>query len=474
MTGKQVALKLLTFFLVSLFFSGCEKDKNPDDTLQDVVFGISHVDSFALKTDDIDIPECPEDENGNMLIPTIADIVLKNSDGDTLLFTPQVFYLNGKLYSQAIKLPPGTYTVEQFMLREEINGTIIMATPSENSGYAAYITPGRRLGFNFTVKEFEKSEVEAEVLCFEPSAHMAFGFHWYNIHQIVIKNFCFFGDICLTQDPIYQEETAYGGDTPGSTSTPWWYYFAVADGNPQNIYAGQQETDGTVSYDAGSGYLDINLGSWNLQPGDETVKINGYQGAPDNWTPPGQFQIKTNQLEVHVGNHNYFIIHLDIEKGSPEGGSYNMEAFEGSLYEHVVNGLQIDLPSIFRIDVSKNGQPVPYSPFSNVDLDTDGNPLPFEDQTLNEDGYLAGTNQPVCAKYPVRIGETDQQFTFELYLWVPGEDGKFAFELFYTFTSTDDGPLMNEDGEEQIITHGFLDFVLGDCHHLPSDLLLDW
>ncbi len=476
MTDKHFAIKFLTFFLVSLFFSGCEKENNPDDSLQEVVFGIHHIDPFALKTEGDDIPECPEDETGNMLIPTIADIVLENAGGDILNFTPQVFYLNGNLYSQAIKLPPGTYTVEQFLLREEVNGTIIMATPSANSAYAAYITTGRTLGFSFEVKEFEKSEVQAEVLCFEPSAYTAFGFHWYNIHQTVVKNFCFFGDICLTQDPVYQEETAYGGNTPGSTSNPWWFYFAVADGNPQNIFAGQYETDGTVSYDAETGYLNINLGSWDLQQGNETVKINGYSSAPVDWEPPGSFQTKTNQLSnINVGeNYNYFIIHLDIEKHNQEGGLYNLEAFEGSLYEHVVNGLQIDVPAIFRIDVEKNGQSVPYSPFSNVDLDEDGNPLPFEEQTLNDDGELYGTNQPVCAKYPVNIGETGQEFTFALYLWVPGADGTFAFELFHTFTATDDGPLINQNGEEQTITNGFLDFVLGDCNYYPPDLLLDW
>lgn len=473
MTDKRFAIKILSFFLVSLFFSGCEKDKSPDDSLQEVIFGIRHIDPSALKTEGDDIPECPEDENGNLLIPTIADIVLENAEGVLLPFAPQVFYLNGNLYSQAIKLPPGTYTVEQFLLREAVNGTIIMATPSATSAYEAYITPGRTLGFSFEVKEFEKSEVQAEVLCFEPSAYSAFGFHWYNIHQTIVKNFCFFGDICLTQDPVYQEETAYGGNTPGSTSNPWWYYYTAADGNPQNIFAGQYETDGTVSYNAETGYLNINLGSWDLQQGNETVKINSYQNAPINWTPPGQFQIKTNQLSVDVGeNHNYLIIHLDIEK--QEDGLYNMAAFAGSLYDHVVNGLQIDVPAIFRIDVSKNGQPVPYSPFSNVDLDDSGNPLPLAEQTLNADGYLAGTNKPVCAKYPVKLGETDQTFTFKLYLWVPGADEGFSFQHFYTFTATDDGPLINQNGEEQTITNGLLDFVLGDCQYYPPDLLLDW
>ena len=472
---NHFAIRFLVFFLVSVFFSGCEKEKNSDNSHQDVIFGISHIDPFQLKSVDLDFDiECPKDDQGNMLVPYIADIKLTNALGVESNYTPIVFYLNNKLYTQSIKLSPGTYTVTQFLLRDDYDGTIIMATPSADSPFASYITPGRVLGFEFEVKAFEKTEIGAEVLCFEPSSYLAFGFNWFNIGQIVVKNFCFFGDICLTQVPVYQEETAYGGNTPGSTSSPWWYYFSAADGSPQKIYAGQQETDGTVTYNDETGYLHIDLGSWSLQPGNETVKINRYQEPPLGWSPPGQFGIKTNQLDVYVGNYNHFIIHLDIKKVTQEGGLYNPDVFEGSLYEYVVNGLQMDVPAIFRIDVKKNGQPVPSSPFSNVDLDHNGNPKPIEEQILNEDGYLAGTNKPVCAQYPVRLDETGQQFTFELYILVPDNDGNFSFQLFHTFTSTDQGPLYNENGSQQPITNGVLDFVLGNCHYFPPDLLLDW
>ncbi len=470
MTDKRFAIKFLTFFLVSLFFSGCEKEKSPEDTLQDVVFGISHIDPLELKSDEFDI-ECPVDEHGNMLIPATADITVSNAEGEEMNFNPDVFYLNGQLYTKAIKLQPGRYSVTKFLLRD-IEGTIVMATPTSDSHYAVYLNEGKTIEYTFDVGEFTKTEVGAEVLCFEPANYMAFGFFWFNIHQTVIKNFCFFGDICAMYNPEYQYETAYGGNTEGGNS-PWWFFYDTTTGGSQIIYAGQQPTDGTVTINDNT--LTIDLGSWSLQDVADPVKVQGFSNAPNGtpnpWTPPGQFEIKTDELVVDLSGHvyPYYIIHLDVRKETQTDHN-----FTGSLYEYVVNGLQMDIPAIFRIDVYKDGVEVPYSPFSNIELDAERNPRPIEEQTLNDDGFLAGTNNPVCAKYPVKLGETGQQFTFKLYILVPDDEGNFSFELFYTFTSTDKGPLINEENNEQIITDGVLDFVLGNCHYLPPDLLLEW
>ncbi len=463
---NHFAIKFLAFFLVSLFFSGCEKDKNPEDTLQDVVFGISHIDPVELKSDEFDIP-CPEDENGNMLIPVKADITVLNADGEEMNFNPDVFYLNGQLYSQAIKLKPGTYSVSKFLLRD-IDGTIIMATPHKNSQFGPYVN--KPVEFTFDVQPFEKIEVPIEVLCFQPGHHEQFGFFWFNIHQIVVKELCFFGDFCMPSIPFTQTETAYGGDTYGG-SPPWYYYFDRSIEGTQKIYAGQKETDGTVVINDDNELI-INLDIWSLKDGEETVKIQGFASKDDvQWGPPGGFDIKTNTLTVDLSEYvyDYYIIHLDVQKTE-----YYTPDFTGSLYEYVVNGIQMDMPAIFRIDVYKDGEPVPYSPFSNVELDEDGMPKQIDDQELNDDGFLAGTNQPVCVRYPVYINQSDQNFIFELYIWVPISENEFGFKLFHVFIATDMGPLINEENTEQIITDGVLDFVLGNCNYFPPDLLLEW
>ena len=412
----------------------------------------------------------PLDEQGNLLVPTIAEIVI---DGTT--YYPKVFYLNGNLYTQAIKLGVSqgstqNYTVSKFLLRTAIDGPVVMAIPQKGSDYEAYLSRGEAVSFDITVTAFDKIEVEVEVLCYQPSEHEQFGFNWFNINQLVIKSICFFGDFCMPSIPFTQSETAYGGDIYGGTP-PWYYYFDRGITEPQKIYAGQKETDGTV--EIVDNELIIDLGSWSLKDGDETVKIQGFANASDvNWGPPGGFAIKTNQLTINLSDYDYpfYIIHLDVQKTE-----YYTPDFTGSLYEHVVNGIQMDMPAIFRIDVYKNGEQVPFSPFSNVELDENGMPKSYDDQDLNEDGSLSGTNQPVCIKYPVHVNQTDQEFIFELYIWVPIlEEDKFDFRLFQVFSATNMGPLINEEGEEQIITDGVLDFVLGNCNYFPPDLLLEW
>ena len=469
-------VKIFTFLLTVLFFSGCEKEKEKEGLLQEVVFGIEHIDPHALKTDsDFDIP-CQYDEEGNLLVPGIAQIILRDADGVSQTYNLELINIAGKLYTKSLRLKPGTYTVTMLLLLTEPGGTIVMATPKENSLYAPYISPGKRIEFSFMVGEFEKTEVSAEVLCYEPSSYEAFGFFWFNIHQIVVKELCFFGDICANHIPDYQEETAYGGNTMGS-GNPWWYYFNKSIAGPQHIYAGQQQTDGTVEIVGNQ--LIINLGSWSLQDVSQPVKIKGFAEAPVNWEPPGLFDIKTNSLTIDLTGYVYdfYIIHLDIRKGNTGTvqAPFSPESFAGSLYEHVPGGLQIDMPAIFKLHVIKEGAgEVPYSPFSNVLLDESGYPRTIEDQPLDADGYLAGTSMPLCVRYPVSLQETNRRFIFKLYVWVPGTDGEFLFRHFYTFSAIDMGPLLNQENLTQPITDGVLDFVIGTCNYFPPDLLLPW
>jgi hypothetical protein len=133
----------------------------------------------------------------------------------------------------------------------------------------------------------------------------------------------------------------------------------------------------------------------------------------------------------------YYVIHLDAltsEPANPETPS----------------GLQIDMPAIFKVHIFRtfNGQTaeVPHSPFTN----------------------LGNENQPLCVKYPDRIRVTGEEFSFQLWILVPVDDG-FDYVLYHTFTSTDGGPLSTSPG-----TDGILDFVLGNCVCSTPDLQLNW
>lgn len=326
--------KIVLLFLATVLVFGCQKKEKiiaPHDT--DVVFNITEVDPNEGLRSPIDWT-CPTDDQGNLLEPDHAYIeILIN--GVSTPFTPAVYYLDGKLYTQAIKLPApetGTtsYTVTKFFL-ETSDDIMIMATPATGSDYSEYVS--KTVTFTFDVSAFAKAEVPVEVLCFLPEDYTYFGFDWFNVTQIVVREVCFFGDICVKHP-------------------------------------------------------------------------------------------------------------LD---------------YEGSDYENQSTGLQIDMPALIKIEVTdRNGNPVPHSPFSNASA---------------EENW--GIGSPVCVQYPDNLQESDEIFTFKLYILVKSGDD-FVYKYFATFNSTDDGPLMDEGGNEvpDVGQDGIVDFVLGSCNYSDTDVQL--
>jgi len=196
--------KLVFVFLAATLIFGCQKkDVKPVQIQQDVVFDVSNVTpGGGLKSTADWEWECPTDGQGNILEPVSAEIDI--SDGTTTTtYTPAVFRLDGKLYTQAIKLPAAdgaavTYTVTRFVLVDE-NGVVIMATPTTGSDYSEYVSQG--VNFTFEVNAFKKAEIPVEVLCYLPELYSYFGFTWFNVTEIVVREVCFYGDICADGSP---------------------------------------------------------------------------------------------------------------------------------------------------------------------------------------------------------------------------------------------------------------------------------
>ena len=191
-------LRLLSLLIVAAIMFSCEKDVNEEKT-GEVSFGISHLDLYDLKDGavDPDWPYCPDD-----MVPVKAEIEING-----VTYTPEVFYLSGELYTQAIRLATGTYNVTKFVILNAAN-EIIMATPETGAEFAEFITAGRTVDFNITVGEFTKTEVEVEVLCFMEHYYQEFGFNWFLIHEIIVREMCFFGDLCH-KDPGFYAGTIY-------------------------------------------------------------------------------------------------------------------------------------------------------------------------------------------------------------------------------------------------------------------------
>ncbi len=165
-----------------------------------------------------DVPECDPDA-----VPTFAKIKIDGIEGPdpgpngetSGYWDIPVFWTNNNLYTQAIKLPVDPedcveveveggelvccteYTLTEFYLYAEgDNGAyMIKAAPLPDSEFYEFIENG--LNLTFQVCAFEKIELYIDVLCFVPDVYELFGFFWFEITEITVREMCFFGDVCI-------------------------------------------------------------------------------------------------------------------------------------------------------------------------------------------------------------------------------------------------------------------------------------
>lgn len=139
---------------------------------------------------------------------------------------------------------------------------------------------------------------------------------------------------------------------------------------------------------------------------------------------------------------------------------YSPSDFANSLYDQpqLPIGVQVDVPVLMKMTVFKNGVEVPYSPFTNATLE------------LNY-----GVGSLLEAFYPDNLDIPGEVFTFKLYILVKNAGGSFSYQLYQTFTSVDDGPLMDGGTPIPYMENGvLLYFALGTCDATPTDLILSW
>ncbi len=195
---KKFALLIGTAALV---FASCTKEMPGTDpnAPQDVIF------------------TSPLTDGGLKGLKTGPPALCTNPDADYALvaigdktFYPAVFTVNNVLYTQAIKLAPGTHVLSTFALIHDVNhdtqfnvdGTrsnfsddvVVRATPQTGSDFAPFVTSP--VSINFTVNAFEKVEIPVEVLCFEEAKYTSFGFAWFKPIETTVREMVFFGDFC--------------------------------------------------------------------------------------------------------------------------------------------------------------------------------------------------------------------------------------------------------------------------------------
>jgi hypothetical protein len=203
------------FAIAAIVFTSCKKNTNNEQVTpvkqQEVEFAVNTMLPSADRTAGYNIPLCDEELDADYAI-----ILLDSgdpNDPDTLY--ADVYYIGDQLFTKALMMDPGTYTVVGFLVMDDMTGDgpsaddmIYKAAPLPDSEFFEFAE--NTLNIDFTVTEFVKTKILIDVLCFIPDVYDLFGFFWFEITEITVREMCFFGDLCLksTDDYIgslYQE-----------------------------------------------------------------------------------------------------------------------------------------------------------------------------------------------------------------------------------------------------------------------------
>ncbi len=199
--------KVILLILIAATIVSCKKtDSDAPDVKKEaeVSFNVTTILPDAGREWGYDIPECNPDA-----VPAYAKIKIDGIEGpdagpngtpESGYFDVAVFYTNGNLYTQAFKLPVGPdaecteYTIKEFYLYDD-GDVMIKAAPLPDSPFYEFVENG--LDLTFQVCAFDKIEIYIDVLCFVPDVYELFGFFWFEITEITVREMCFFGDVCI-------------------------------------------------------------------------------------------------------------------------------------------------------------------------------------------------------------------------------------------------------------------------------------
>lgn len=240
-------------------------------------------------------------------IPSYAVIKVTGLTED---ITVDVFKLEGVIYTNSIKLPPGDYVVTDFAIFDE-NDVEIYATPYETGDYAQFVT--HALPMNFNVDAFFKTEVNLDVLCFEGATIEDFGFAWFAFNTITVREFAFFGDFC-TKFYAQYDGSAYDYLPNGAAlrhDMPAIFEITVTSDNP-----------------AFPGATYSNVG-WNGAGAPLLVQFPDYEGV-DNYT----FTLK---ILVKSGENNFVYKEFATFTSTDDGGLNEITDLAGDgVYDFVL------------------------------------------------------------------------------------------------------------------------------------------
>ena len=187
-------LSLIASLLVLLLaVAGCFKSKNESPSSPQASQGVS----FSIAPG----------QNGGLKSTVSTDCFATTANYakitiDNIQYIRAIFYIDNVPYTNTLQLNPGNHTLQEFTIwsdnqlpGDSAHHTMLSAVPHSGSTYAPYVASPVDITFN--VAAFKKTQVPVEAVCYQQSNYTDFGFTYFQIEQVTVREQPFFGDLCI-------------------------------------------------------------------------------------------------------------------------------------------------------------------------------------------------------------------------------------------------------------------------------------
>lgn len=197
-TIKNLWVIMILFMLfTTTLFTSCNKLETIDQTC-DVSFNVNSVSQNGNFKSTNDTIICSQLK---------ADYVTYKVDGGDFKIIP-VFYVGDIPWTNSIKLTSGSHILNEFVVYSDNNtpndisdDIVLSATPHIGSTFAGFVTTP--LDQTFTITTDQKNEILIDVVCFEQKNYENFGFVYWKLNNVIVRELYFFGDFCIKDASQY-------------------------------------------------------------------------------------------------------------------------------------------------------------------------------------------------------------------------------------------------------------------------------
>ncbi len=223
-------IKKLFFLLFGLaavlIITGCQKDETVTSQTGDSELSFSITpgkDVSGLKASDCFTQKA-----------AYVKVNLKDGSGASQWYFIDIFYLDNVPYTNSLKLPSGTYTLQEFMMyndnmtpSDKTDDWVMAAAVHSGALYSNLVTT--TLTSNITIAPFKKSVMNVELVCYEETTYSNFGFEYFQLDQTIVREQNFFGDFCIknladyANSPYAQQSNGVQYDMPAIFKIELWH-----------------------------------------------------------------------------------------------------------------------------------------------------------------------------------------------------------------------------------------------------------